>query len=152
MLRRISFLAVLGLLTLTGCGGGKSAIIGDGTSAAQNASDVKFEKVGDGASGIQGIALAGPISPVVRPGEPNERPLPDAVIKVKRSKGKRVVARTKTDAEGRFHIPLPPGKYLLVPLPPQPNSPFPHPPAPMVVRVREGQFKDVELHYDTGIR
>lgn len=159
MLNRIALLVVLYLfmLSLIGCGGGKSNLVGDGLS------DAKLAAVNNGTSGIQGTALAGPISPVARPGEPDEAPLPDALIIAKRCRKKkggsddrcdegREVARTRTDEDGKFRINLAPGRYLLVARSPQPNSRFPHPPDPMTLRVREGRFKDVTLHYDTGIR
>ena len=69
-------------------------------------------------SGIQGVAVAGPIMPVERPGVKNTRPLAGAIITVQPAGGGREIARQAADAQGRFVIALPPGKYRVVPLPP----------------------------------
>jgi len=104
-----------------------------------------------GTSGIRGVAMEGPISPVERPGVPNTRPLPYAIITVKPASGGAEIARQQANANGRFQIALPPGTYLIVPLPPQPGSFFPRG-MPQTVTVPPGVFVNLTVQYDTGIR
>ncbi|SRR5882724_1351005 len=101
-------------------------------------------------SGIRGEALAGPISPVERPGHPNSRPLHGAIMTVQ-LKGGKEIERQKADNEGRFIFALPKGTYLLVPFPPQPGSTRPHAIA-QSVKVESNKFTEVTVYYDTGIR
>jgi hypothetical protein len=102
-------------------------------------------------SGVRGVATAGPISPVERPGVPNTRPLSNALITVQPAGGGQEIARTRTGRDGRFEIALSPGTYLLVPLPPEPAARLPRA-EPRTVRVQEGKFTEVVVEYDTGIR
>jgi len=102
-------------------------------------------------SGIAGIALVGPITPVERPGVPNARPLPGAIVTVQPENGGDEIARGTADEKGRFKVPLIPGVYRIVPLPPKPGSVLPRG-APQQVRVREGAFTRVTVRYDSGIR
>jgi hypothetical protein len=106
---------------------------------------------GGGTSGIRGVAMAGPIFPVERPGVPNTRPLANAIITVQPDGGGPEIARQLTDANGRFEIPLAPGVYRLVPLPPDPTAALPRG-EPQTVTVRAGAFTEVTVNYDTGIR
>lgn len=106
---------------------------------------------GVGASGIQGVAIEGPITPVERPGVPNTRPLAYAIITVQPAGGGAEIARQQADASGQFQIALNPGTYLIVPLPPQPGSFYPRG-IPQTVTVPAGQFVNVTAQYDTGIR
>jgi hypothetical protein len=101
------------------------------------------------ASGIRGVAMAGPIYPHEIPGVINEKPLADALIVVEGETGKEV-ARQRTDANGRFQIPLAPGTYRVVPLPPG-RPVFPRA-EPFQVVVRPGEFKELIIDYNTGIR
>ena len=66
---------------------------------------------------------------------------------VKDASGKEV-ARTTTDARGRFTIALPPGRYLVAS---EVAGPFPVP-GEAEVTVRAGAYASVELHLDSGIR
>jgi hypothetical protein len=106
---------------------------------------------GGGASGIQGVAVEGPISPVERPGVPNTRPLPGAIITVQPAGGGAEIARQQADANGQFRIALNPGSYLIVPLPPQLGAFYPRG-IPQPVTVPMGTFVNVTVQYDTGIR
>jgi hypothetical protein len=103
------------------------------------------------ASGIRGIALAGPVSPVERPGVPNARPLPGATITVRPARGGEEIAREHADQNGRFEIALEPGTYLIVPLPPQANASLPRGKTE-TVEVPVNRFMEVVVKYDTGIR
>jgi hypothetical protein len=102
-------------------------------------------------SGIRGLAEAGPIKPVQRPGEKNTAPLPGAIITIQPSGGGAEITRQKADQNGRFEIPLSPGTYRLVPLPPQPGAVYPRG-TPQTVTVKTGKFTEVTVEYDTGIR
>jgi hypothetical protein len=103
------------------------------------------------AAGIQGVAMAGPIAPVVRPGQPNTRPLPGAIITMQPAGGGAEIARATADGNGQFRIPLAPGSYLMVPLPPQPGAFLPRG-TPQTVTVPPGVFVNLTVQYDTGIR
>jgi hypothetical protein len=103
------------------------------------------------ASGIRGIALEGPITPVERPGEPNTRPLPGAIITVQPAGGGPELARQQADATGAFQIALDPGTYTIVPLPPDPTQFLPRG-SPQEITVMPDQVVDVTVNYDTGIR
>ena len=102
-------------------------------------------------SGVRGVVLEGPIMPVSRPGVPNSRPLPGAIISVQPPGGGPEVARQTADAMGQFQIALAPGAYLIVPLPPEPGQVFPRG-IPQEVIVPPGQVLDLTLMMDTGIR
>jgi hypothetical protein len=59
------------------------------------------------------------------------------------------IGRTESGQDGQFQIEVPPGQYELVPI----NGPngFPHA-MPQEVTVAPGQYSDVTVSYDTGIR
>jgi hypothetical protein len=101
-------------------------------------------------SGIRGQARIGPIVPVARPGQPGDRAYTEAVIVV-RSAGGTEVARVRVDREGKFQIPLAPGTYTVSGRGPNPRSPLPRGPE-SAVTVRAGQFTDVKMDFDSGIR
>jgi hypothetical protein len=102
-------------------------------------------------SGIRGTALEGPIAPVERPGQPNTRPLPDAIISVQPAGGGPELTRQQADAMGNFAIALAPGSYRIVPLPPEPGQVFPRG-IPQDITVAPDQVIDLVVNYDTGIR
>lgn len=100
-------------------------------------------------SGISGIVLIGPISPIVKEGEVNESPYPDALILILDSSGKKIM-EVKSNKDGHFTTDLPPGKYIL----------DPQTPGDRILPVGESQevpvlekaFTDVTIYYDSGIR
>jgi hypothetical protein len=102
-------------------------------------------------SGVRGVAVQGPISPVEQVGEPNTAPLPGAIITVQPEGGGNEIARTAANDKGRFSMRLAPGTYLIVPLPPDSGSILPHG-EPQTVTVVQKKFTEVIVHYDTGIR
>jgi hypothetical protein len=125
--------ALLGLLiVLAACGGGEPVA-----------------PVGSSGSGISGVAVAGPTCPVERPGDSAcaPRPVPGAIVVVTDPSGEQVGQAT-TDAEGRFFVALPAGRYHLTA---GAVDGLTGAPAPMEVVVSEGEAT-VELSYDTGIR
>lgn len=64
--------------------------------------------------------------------------------------GSRVVVTTFTSSKnGRFEVPLPPGKYLIVQ---SLNHPAPGMMRPIHVIVEKGEFVRMNLAYDNGMR
>lgn len=102
-------------------------------------------------SGIRGVAMAGPIFPHEIPGVENRRPLANALLIVQAAEGGRELVRQRTDANGRFQIPLPPGAYRVVPLPPERKALMPFA-APFQVAVRQGEFAELVIDYQTGLK
>jgi hypothetical protein len=102
-------------------------------------------------TGVEGVALLGPIAPVARPGVPNTRPLPGAIITVQSAGGGAQIARVRADSAGRFVLALPPGRYLIVGLPPKAGQALPRG-IPETVVVRAGALTSVVVNYDSGIR
>jgi hypothetical protein len=66
-----------------------------------------------GPSGIEGVIMVSPSRPgPVREDTPNSAPAPNLQFVVKKEDMR--VASFTTDAEGRFHVSLPPGHYTVV--------------------------------------
>ena len=101
----------------------------------------------EGASGIFGQVLLGPISPVEHVGQINERPY-EASIQVLGADGHEATQFTSR-ADGTFRLELQPGTYRLRPVPGGPPLPRGE---EQVVTVEVGGFARVLIHYDTGIR
>ena len=102
-----------------------------------------------GIIGIRGTATAGPVCPVVRPGDAScaDRPVVGALVHVLDATGTEV-ATLETDAAGAFVVGLPPGRYRVVADPVEGLMRT----APAVdVTVGSG-LEVIELMYDTGIR
>lgn len=98
-------------------------------------------------SGIQGRALAGPQCPVEIAGSPcPDRPWQGTVIATDVDTGSRSSAETGGD--GRFRIALDPGTYDLS-IEADGDLPFAK---PLRVTVHAGEFTDVTVAVDTGIR
>jgi len=116
------------LLTLAGCG--SDLLLGP-----------------DAAQGIEGIALKGPMCPVVSQDDPcPDQPYP-ATIVVQDADG-RTVTTLHLGNDGRFRVGLEPGRYTLQP---RSGDPLPHAGA-LDVDVPAGVWVDVTVVYDTGIR
>lgn len=109
------------------------------------------ERTGDGTSGIDGIAYLGPQCPVVTEDSPcPDVPYPDGRIQVKDRATGEVVTTVTTDADGRFRVELEPGDYVLEGVPPE-GKPLPFA-KPVDVTVTAGEFVEVVVSFDTGIR
>jgi hypothetical protein len=107
--------------------------------------------VGEGATGIGGTAIAGPVCPVETvPPDPAcaARPVAGAVIVVRDGVGAEV-ARAATDADGSFFVELPAGDYVVEP---QPAEGLMGTAPALDVTVVDGRAAEVPLEYDTGIR
>lgn len=127
MMRRIPIALLLVLAACAGDGGGSAAD-----------------------SGVEGIVLAGPQCPVNIEGTPcPDQPIDVEILVTDTSSGEQVTT-VRSGEDGRFRIPLEPGTYLLRPVP----DGYARPPvgAPKTVTVRAGEFAEVTLEVDTGIR
>jgi hypothetical protein len=100
-------------------------------------------------SGIEGHVTQGPVCPgPVRIGDPNCQDQPyQASITILDSENSRVT-QIQTDNNGYFKIPLIPGSYVLHP---ESGKPMPFA-SDQTIIVLEGQFTQVFIQYDTGIR
>lgn len=101
----------------------------------------------DADQGIEGLALRGPLCPVVSA----ENPCPDepyqAWVQILDGGGNRVT-RVRSATDGTFRVGLEPGRYTVVG---ESGSPFPRG-GDEEVTVPPGAWVDVTLHFDTGIR
>ena len=98
-------------------------------------------------SGIEGQVFIGPMCPVVQVGQECPDQPYQAVLTVNSPEGERIV-QAQTDEEGKFRIPLNPGKYT-----PHPESPNNYPFADeQPFTVEEGEYTQVTVNYDSGIR
>lgn len=110
---------------------------------------------GSPAATVTGIATAGPVCPVERPGDPAcaARPVGGATIVVTRPDGSEV-ARVTTAADGRFSLDLSAGNYVLVPQQVEGMMGTAQP-VPFTVGSSDqpGQSPNpLQVQYDTGIR
>jgi hypothetical protein len=101
-------------------------------------------------SGINGAVLIGPVSPVQKQGDANEKPYPDAVIFVMDASGQQKISEVKSDFNGLFTVYLAPGKYILSPQTPK-GRPLPVG-EPQEVVVLENHLTEVTVNYDSRIR
>ena len=104
-----------------------------------------------GKTGIDGVAVAGPVCPVERvPPDPAcaPRPVAGATIVVRDASGAEV-ARAVTGADGSFIAEVPAGAYTVEP---QPVQGFLGTAAAQMTTVVDGSVASIEIEYDTGIR
>lgn len=100
-------------------------------------------------TGIEGQVFIGPTCPVVQVDNPCPDKAYPATLTILNSAGRKLT-RFTTDAEGRFHVPLAPGNYILHPETPL-GQPLPFA-AEQPFSVVEGQFTQLKVTYDSGIR
>ena len=103
-------------------------------------------------SGIRGLVLAGPVSPVSHPGEPNEKPVPKAVVTYYNALAASAVVTTViADEQGRFGFSVPPGEYIVAAtIPGDEHTSFGH--DTKKVKVLASEVTRIVFHLDTGIR
>ena len=102
---------------------------------------------------VSGVATAGPVCPVEKPGDPAcaPRPVAGAVLIVTELNGTEI-ARATTGSDGRFTVNLPAGAYTLVPQRVE-GLMGTAPPIPFSVGVDGApSAAPLEVQYDTGIR
>jgi hypothetical protein len=106
---------------------------------------------GEGSSGITGRALLGPTCPVEREDTPcPDRPYGGARLRITERGTGDVAATFTADDQGRFRVPLAPGEYV-VDAEPTEGRPLPFA-KPVDVTVRPGEYTDVTVAFDSGIR
>jgi hypothetical protein len=104
-----------------------------------------------GTGTISGVAHAGPTCPVAKyPPDPAcaDKPVAGVAIVVTDLSG-TIVTTATTDADGRFSVAVPPGRYTVLP---QPREGLMRTPAPESVAVVAGTSVVLDFAYDTGIR
>jgi hypothetical protein len=92
-------------------------------------------------TGLHGIVMRGPVSPVCAAEQPCDEPAVGAVLTFSRNGA--VVARAKVESEGKYRVVLRPGLYSV-----RAN----HRIDPTTARVRSGRMSRVDFSIDTGIR
>jgi hypothetical protein len=101
----------------------------------------------DGTTGLSGVVLRGPTSPVCRVDVPCAAPF-SASFTAEQSG--RPVAAFHSDGDGRFTVALAPGDYTVIP---SADAPIRSPQSQAkAVQVRPSGFTAVQLEFDTGIR
>jgi len=99
-------------------------------------------------TGLTGVVLRGPVTPVCRVDVPCDAPFSASFI-VQRSG--RTVAQFQSDMSGQFTVFLPPGVYTVIP---NSDTPIiaPSSQAKQVTVENTGTLTTVRLTFDTGIR
>jgi hypothetical protein len=106
---------------------------------------------GEASSGITGRVVLGPTCPVEREDTPcPDRPFAGARLRITERETGDVAASVTADEQGRFRVPLAPGEYV-VDAEPTEGRPLPFA-KPVDVTVRPGEYTNVTLAFDTGIR
>ena len=103
----------------------------------------------DGINGITGTVLLGPICPVIRSGmeeQCKDKSLQTQLAVLEKDTARELV-RFDSDAKGIFQVIVPPGNYIITSLVGKP-----YPVCREEVKVSAGQFADVVVHCDTGMR
>ncbi|HWH23797.1 MAG TPA: carboxypeptidase-like regulatory domain-containing protein [Candidatus Limnocylindria bacterium] len=98
-------------------------------------------------SGISGKVVLGPTCPVEVEGEP-PCVTPYAALLLVLDTAGNVAGRATSADDGTFRLDLPPGDYVVTP---QSGDPFPVA-QPINVTVVAGEYTELEINYDTGIR
>lgn len=98
-------------------------------------------------SGVEGQVFIGPICPVVQVGQECPDQPHQATLTINNLGGDRV-AQIQADEQGRFKIPLEPGKYILHP---ESSDRLPFA-AEQTFTVESGRFTQLIVNYDSGIR
>jgi hypothetical protein len=137
MIRLVALAALLTSVALGGCAPGSAPLEPGATQAPP--------------SGIRGLVILAPTCPISDEPDPLNpvpclTPLSAQLVILDGDNG--VAARVSSDAEGRFEATLPPGDYVITPLG---GDPFPMA-QPVAVSVLAGEYAEVEINYDTGIR
>jgi len=98
-------------------------------------------------SGVEGHVFIGPVCPVVQVNNPCPDKPYQTTLSILDQNGKKILA-FQTDADGFFRVPLPSGDYILssdmsTVLPRAMAQPF---------SVRDGEFTELSITFDSGIR
>ena len=151
----ISTMPIPRAVTLTVKAGGSAAariLLDSGVRFPANPTATPTQAPGGGPwpyrQGLTGETRVGPVSPVSRPGQQNDKPYA-AVLQVLRLDG-GLAATVKSSADHGFAVALPAGAYVVEPLGTTPA--FPRAAAPFGITVAPGVWQDVRVVYDSGIR
>jgi hypothetical protein len=98
------------------------------------------------ASGLRGVVMRGPTSPVCIEDKPCEEPAAGIVLRF--SRAGTTVARVKTGPRGGYVVRLRRGTYTVT----TPHRRVGVGLTPRVVRVPQGRVARVDFHLDTGIQ
>ncbi len=127
--------------------GGEYEVRGSEIARAEGGGGVTTQ----GESGVEGQVFLSPSRPgPIRPGLPNKAPYETTLAIMAASDG-REVKRVKTGSDGRFRVALPPGEYEIVPVSDKPARFLPRA-SPEQVKVLRGQFVQVTIEFDSGMR
>jgi hypothetical protein len=99
--------------------------------------------------GIRGSVILGPTCPVEQVDQPPCLTPYPAELVVRSKDDSTEVARVRAAADGSFELRLPPGDYVVWPEPGENGLPAAQ---PVDVTVVAGQFEELQINYDTGIR
>lgn len=102
--------------------------------------------INDPASGLRGVVMRGPTSPVCIEEEPCEEPAAGVVLRFGRAG--ITVARVKTGPRGGYDVRLPRGVYTVT----TPHRRVGVGLTPRLVRVPRDPVARVDFHLDTGIQ
>jgi hypothetical protein len=131
---------------LHGLGAALGALSWGGRAAAAGTDLITCDATA--ASGITGLVLIGPMCPVMRADEPCPDQPFAATLTIRDSLGRELCA-VSSGEDGHFLVGLPPGSYELVPLTGPGGLPAA---ASQWVTVAPGQYTEVTVNYDSGIR
>jgi hypothetical protein len=98
------------------------------------------------ASGLRGVVMRGPTSPICRVGDPCEEPARGLLLQFRRDG--RIVKQVRTSRTGWYRVLLRRGRYAV-------TTPGVRPTArlqPQLVSVRRGRVLRRDFHLDTGIQ
>jgi hypothetical protein len=98
------------------------------------------------ASGLRGIVMRGPTTPVCRVGVPCDEPAKGLLLQFKRDG--RIRARVRTSQTGWYRVRLRPGKYAVSSPALRPGQEL----SPRTARAPRGRLGRVDLYLDTGLR
>lgn len=98
------------------------------------------------ASGLRGIVMRGPTTPVCRVGVPCDEPAKGLLLQFKRDG--RIRAQARTSQSGWYRVKLRPGRYAVTSPALRPGQQL----SPRAVRAPRGHLGRVDLYLDTGIR
>ena len=103
-------------------------------------------------SGVEGQVFISPTRPgPIRLGQGSSKAPYETTLAIMTAGEGREVTRLKTGSDGRFRVALPPGEYEIVPVTDKPARFLPRA-SPQQVKVLPGQFTQVTIDFDSGMR
>ena len=128
--------------------GGEYEVRGSEIARAEGSGDVTIQSE----SGIEGQVFISPTRPgPIRPGLGSSRAPYETTLAVMTVGEGREVTRLKTSCDGRFLVASPPREYEIGPVADKPGRFLPRA-SPQQVKVLPGQFVQVTIEFDSGMR